>query len=187
MEQLTAAAENGTPPVSIAWHSFELRPKHGPPISPEYRARIEASRPQLFAIARERYNLEMNPGPFGIDSRPALIGEKYAEEQGCGAAFHDAVMVAYWRDGLDISDRTVLADVATQAGLDRGDFLAALDDPTYDRQVQADVDTAQTYGLNGVPALVFDDKYLVSGAQPADVLIRVVNQIAQEMDQPNGA
>lgn len=146
----------------------------------EYRERIEASRPQLYAVARERYNRMMNPGPFGINSRLALAGEKVAERLGGGAAFHDAVMSAYWSEARDISDRAVLSDCAAQAGLERSAFLAALDDPAYDRMVQADVDLARAYGLNGVPAMVFNDKYLVSGAQPADVLRQVVDRIVQE-------
>ena len=44
----------------------------------------------------------------------------------------------------------------------------------------ADVDLARSYGLNGVPAMVFNDKYLVSGAQPANVLRQVVERIVQE-------
>lgn len=146
----------------------------------EYRARIEASRPQLYAVARERYQRELNPGPFGIDSRPALIGEKYAESAGSGVAFHDGVMAAYWSHAHDISDRAVLADVAAVAGMDRDAFLAALDDPTYDRMVQADIDMAREYGLSGVPALIFNDRYLVSGAQPVEVLRQVIARIAQD-------
>jgi predicted DsbA family dithiol-disulfide isomerase len=48
------------------------------------------------AIARQHYGIEMKQGPFGIDSRPALIGDKYAEAQGKGDAYHDAVFRAYW-------------------------------------------------------------------------------------------
>ncbi|MEZ4634513.1 MAG: hypothetical protein R2856_05975 [Caldilineaceae bacterium] len=73
--------------------AFELRPKGGPPILPEYRAKIEAGRPQLYATAREQYGVEMNPGPFGLDSRPALIAVKYAEEMGAGNAFHAAAVL----------------------------------------------------------------------------------------------
>lgn len=146
----------------------------------EYRAHIEAGRPQLYAIARERYQRELNPGPFDIDSRPALIGEKYAETVGCDAAFHDGVMAAYWSEARDISDRTVLAEIAEAAGMERSAFLAALDEPTYDRMVGDDVETARRYGLNGVPALIFDNKYLISGAQPVEVLRQVVSRIVQE-------
>lgn len=180
MEQLLAHGKTHEPVIEVRWRSFELRPAGAPPMPPEYRARIEASRPQLYAIARERYQRTMNPGPFGINSRTALIGEKVAESMGRGSDYHDAVMRAYWSDARDISDRAVLADCAVAGGLERARFEAALDDPAFDRMVQVDVDLARTYGLNGVPAMIFNDKYLVSGAQPADVLRQVVERIVQE-------
>jgi predicted DsbA family dithiol-disulfide isomerase len=172
--------EEAGAPVEVHWRSFELRPKGGPPIPPEYRARIEAMRPQLVEIARERYGREINQGPFGIDSRPALVGEKYAASLGLGGAYHEAVMNAYWREARDIGDPAVLAEVAAGVGIDPAALLAALGDPVYDAQVQADIELAQAYGLNGVPALVFDNRYAVSGAQPAEVLRQVVQQIVGE-------
>ena len=74
---------------------------------PEYKQRIEAMRPQLLAIARERYHREINQGPFGIDSRPALIGAKYAETKELGLAYHEAMMRAYWQEARNIGDRSV--------------------------------------------------------------------------------
>ena len=123
--------------MRVRWRSFELRPAGAPPMPPEYRARIEASRPQLYAIARERYQRTMNPGPFGIDSRMALVGEKVAESMGRGNDFHEAVMRAYWSDAFDISDRAVLVDCAVAAGLDGALFAAALDDPGAGRRTAA--------------------------------------------------
>lgn len=73
--------------VEIKWRSFELRPKDALPISEAYRAKILANRPRVYAIVREQYGLEMNPGPFGFDSRPALIGDKYAKR-------HDECLLA---------------------------------------------------------------------------------------------
>jgi predicted DsbA family dithiol-disulfide isomerase len=166
--------------VDIHWRSFELRPRGGPPIPPEYRQRIEAMRPQLIAVARERYGREINQGPVGIDSRPALIGAKYAESKGLGNAYHEAIMNAYWQQARDIGDREVLGEIAAALGLPRAEYLAALDDAAFDAQVQADIDLAHAYGLNGVPALVFDNRYLVSGAQPADVLRQVIAEIVNE-------
>jgi predicted DsbA family dithiol-disulfide isomerase len=180
LESLQQLLDPDAPAVEVHWRSFELRPKGSPPMPPEYRQRIEAMRPQLLAIARERYHREINQGPFGIDSRPALIGAKYAESQEAGLAYHAAVMRAYWQEARNIGDRNVLADIAESVGLERDAYLAALDDPTYDAQVQADIDIAHTYGLSGVPALIFDNRYAVSGAQPADVLRRVINQIVAE-------
>jgi predicted DsbA family dithiol-disulfide isomerase len=166
--------------AEVIWRSFELRPKGSPPMPAEYRARIEAGRPRLLAIAREHYGLELQQGPFGIDSRPALIGAKYAESQGAGSAYHWAVFRAYWQEAQDISDLSVLARIAEQAGLDPQAFNAALADPVLDSRVQDDVDQAQAYGLNGVPAMVFAEKYLVSGAQPYPVLVQVMEQVQAE-------
>jgi predicted DsbA family dithiol-disulfide isomerase len=125
--------------------------------------------------------VQLNQGPFGIDSRPALTGMKVAEAQGLGAAYHRAVMNAYWLDGRDISDRTVLAECAEQAGLEPVTFLAALDDPAYELLVMDDEETARQYGLNSVPAIVFAMRYLISGAQPYPVLVQATEQVMAEL------
>ena len=39
---------------------------------------------------------------------------------------------------------------------------------------------ARTYGLHAVPALVYNNKYLVSGAQPYEVLVQVAEKVASE-------
>lgn len=167
--------------MTIQWRSFELRPRNAPPISAEYRAKIEAGRPRLYAVAREQYGLEMNPGPFGFDSRPALIGAKYAESQGVGPAYHAAVMKAYWLEAKAIDDLELLGEIAAAVGLDKDAFRQALSDPIYEEEVQADIDQAYAFGINGVPGMVFVDKYLVSGAQPYPVLCQAVEQISAEL------
>jgi len=167
--------------VELHWHSYELRPKGSPPISPEYRARIQDAQPRLQAMARDQYGLELHQGPFGIDSRPALIGAKFAEQQGHGQAYHHAMMYAYWIDAKNIGDREVLANLAEGIGLDRAQYLVALEDAGLDEQVQSDIEQAQEYGLNGVPAIVFDNRYLIPGAQPYPVLVQATEKVQAEL------
>jgi predicted DsbA family dithiol-disulfide isomerase len=170
--------------VDVHWHSFELRPQGSPPMPAAYRARIEQSRPRMEQMAREIYGVEMNPGPFGVDSLPALVGGKFAEAQGRGAAYHARMMRAYWDEAQKIDDPAVLAQLAAEVGLDAHAFNAALQDPAYIGQVDADIALAAQYGLTGVPALILDSKYLVSGAQPADALRRIIDQVAARRDAP---
>jgi predicted DsbA family dithiol-disulfide isomerase len=172
--------------VTVDWRSFELRPREAPPLPPEYKERIMAGRPRLYAIAKEQYGLDLNQGPWGIDSRPALIGAKYAEAQGVGPAYHDGVLHAYWHEAKNIAETDVLVAIAEAAGLERAAFVAALADPIWEEAVLGDVATAHSYGINGVPALVFDNKYLVSGAQPYAVLTQVVEQIRKEAAEESG-
>jgi predicted DsbA family dithiol-disulfide isomerase len=161
----------------VVWRSYELCPTGAPPIPPEYLARIKASEPRLIQIAGEQYGLELNRGPLGVQSRLALIGAKYAEAQGKGWPYHDAVFRAYWQRANNIGDVDVLAEIARSIGLDRGAFLAALNDEQFEAQVEADVEQAYYYGLTGVPALIFGERYLVSGAQPYEVLRQVVEKV----------
>src|SRR5690606_6956716 len=102
------------------------------------------------------------------------------ESMGHGPAYHAAMMRAYWQDAKDIGQRDVIADVAVESGMDREAFLRALEEPRYEEAVLADIELARAYGLNGVPALVFENKYLVSGAQPYPVLVQVVEKIREE-------
>ena len=122
----------------------------------------------------------MNPGPFGIDSRPALVGVKYAESQGNGNGFHDAVLKAYWQQAQAIDNLDVLTDIAGTTGLDTADFRAALTDPAFVEAVDDDIAQAAAYGLQGVPALIFAEKYLVPGAVPYETLVQVVEEVQQK-------
>jgi predicted DsbA family dithiol-disulfide isomerase len=146
-----------------------------------YRQRIEAGRPQFEAMALERYGVQLTQGPFGTDSRAAHIGAKYAEEQGVGKAYRDALFRVYWQEARKIDEQEVLIEVAEKVGLEREAFLTALETPAYLHQVLADVTQAQALGLQGVPAMIFAGKYLVSGAQPYEVLSKVVNDVGARL------
>jgi len=55
-----------------------------------------------------------------------------------------------------------------------------LDNETYAQQVTADIEQAFAYGLRGVPALVFNNKFLVSRAQPYEMLVQVAEKAMEE-------
>jgi predicted DsbA family dithiol-disulfide isomerase len=128
-------------------------------------------------MAQEAFGVEINRGPWGIDSRPALIGAKYAEAQGYGPAYHDQIFRTYWEHGQSIEEQDVLQSTAEAIGLDRDEFWSAVHDEAYETLVNNDIIQARMYGLSSVPSMVFDGKYLVAGAQPYDELRRVVEQI----------
>lgn len=145
---------------------------------PEYRQRIEAARPAFAARVRQETGLNINAGPFGINSRPALTLEKAAEAHGLGEAFHNQVQNAYWLEARDISNRETLEALWLAAGLPAAEFGPALDGPDHHEAVDADIALAAEYGLTGVPALVLNEQYLVVGAQPYAYLKAAVEQVA---------
>jgi predicted DsbA family dithiol-disulfide isomerase len=172
--------------VAVEWRAYELRPADLPPIPPEVEAahqqRIAAGWPRVQQMALERFGLELKrmedaaPRP----TRLAHIGAKCALAQGHGEAYHKAVFRAHWQELRDISDAAVLADIAGEVGLERGAFGAALTDPDHVAAVEGDEYWAYQQQLSGVPAFIFGMRYLVSGAQPPEVLAEVVDKCIAE-------
>lgn len=64
--------------------------------------------------------------------------------------------------------------------MDEAEFRAALGQADYRAEVEADEYWAWQQDLRGVPAFIFAERYLVSGAQPVEVLQQVVDRCAQE-------
>ena len=159
--------------IELHWRSFELRPAGAPPVPEWYRQKVLAARPHFEESMREQHGVTIKSGPWGINSRPALIGHKIALEQGKGETYHQAIMKAYWQEAKSIEDLTVLKEIATSIGMNGEAFITVLNNPGYDQLVSADVATAHISGITAVPAIVFNQKYLVSGAQPYEILEKV--------------
>ena len=167
--------------VTVTWKAYELRPHGAPPMSPEYIERIRAAQPQLHAIANTHYGVQINQGKWGINSRPAHLGMKFAEQQGKGDAYYKVVFEAYFTQAQNIEDRQVLGDIAVAIGLDRNQFLSSLDDGELDNEVSQDIMLARQYQIQGVPALIFENKFYIPGAQPYEELVRYVEQMEQRL------
>ena len=179
--------------VEVEWRAFELRPEGTPPIPPEveaaHRARIAAGWPRVQTIARERFGLELRhtEGEAHHPTRPAHVGAKFANERGKGREYHHAVFCAHWQALRDISSPDVLAEIAVGVGLDEAGFRAALVDENYVTAVETDEYWAWQQGLSGVPAFIFGNRYLVSGAQPPELLRQVADKCLEEgliMEKP---
>ena len=172
--------------IQVQFRAYELRPEGTPPLPPaveaEYRKRVAAGWPRTQQIARERFGLELKrmDEPQPHPTRLAHIGAKYAIGQGRGEEYHRAVFRAHWQELRNISSVDTLAEVACAVGLNEAEFRAALDGPEYLAEVEADEYWAYQQDLRGVPAIIFAQRYLVSGAQPVDVLQQVVDRCVEE-------
>ncbi len=163
--------------LEIHWRSYELRPAGSPPIPPDYRAQIERGRVIFNQRAQADYGVEINSGPFGIDSRPALILEKYALAQGQGREYHRVVERAYWMEARDISQMDVLAESLAAVGLATPDLDTIFSDPQYEQQVDQDIMFGYQIGLQGVPETILAQRYLISGAQPLDAFKQAIEHV----------
>jgi predicted DsbA family dithiol-disulfide isomerase len=112
------------------------------------------------------------------NSRRATELGKWAEEQGCGDAFHDAIFRAYFAEGLNISDVAVLRETCSSLGLDPNEAERVLAEGKYKSAVDDDWLYSRRLGVTAVPTFLAASRSVV-GAQPYDVLERLV-QLAKE-------
>jgi predicted DsbA family dithiol-disulfide isomerase len=112
-----------------------------------------------------------------INSRPALQAAEFAREKGRFDAMHDELMKAYWDEGRDVSDMAVLREVAARAGVDVTGMEAAVKEDRFGDYLDARRQEAEELGITGIPAHVIADKYLVMGAQPYDLIERVMAKV----------
>ncbi len=84
-------------------------------------------------------------------------------------ALKEALLQAYFIDARNVADHEVLTEIATSVGLEAGLVAAVLAGDEHADEVEADIRQAAAYGATGVPFFVIDQKFAVSGAQPAEV------------------
>jgi predicted DsbA family dithiol-disulfide isomerase len=86
---------------------------------------------------------------------------------------------AYFEDGKDLGDRDVLTSVAEAAGMDSV-LVAELLSQDADRAIVEREDAlAHEMGISGVPTFIFANKYLISGAQDPETIVRVIDRTLQ--------
>jgi predicted DsbA family dithiol-disulfide isomerase len=100
-----------------------------------------------------------------------------ADEQGVQDAVVEALFRAYFTDGRDISDRQVLIDVVSEAGLDRGKAEDVLNGDNGLEAINEANDLARRFRVEGVPYFIINGKIKLSGAQPPDAFVAAFNQV----------
>ena len=105
----------------------------------------------------------------------ALIALAPADHQRAVLA---AIHRAYFEQGRDIGDPAVLGRIAAESGLDGPATEAALRAGVGFDDTLAAAQAAARLGVTGVPLFVFDGRYALSGAQPPDVLLAAMREVA---------
>ncbi len=128
-------------------------------------ARLKQAADDLGLPVRERTRVH--------NSRRATELGKWAEAQDRGDAFHEAIFRAYFAEGLNISDVTVLREICAGLGLDPDEAERVLSEGSYRGAVDDDWDYSRRLGVTAVPTFLAAGRAVV-GAQPYEVLERLV-------------
>ncbi len=102
------------------------------------------------------------------------------EDKDKAVALKEALFVAYFTESLNISDPDVLVAKAESVGLDGAKAREVLTSGRYRTEVEAAEIKWKQAGINSVPSVIINQKYLISGGQTAAVFEQSLRQIAAE-------
>lgn len=187
--QLQQALDQSGRTATLRWHPFELNPQ-----MPQEGQNLREHLMQKYGIskeesvnARERLtqlgrDLEFD---FNFHDEMRILNTfqahkliHWASEQGKGHPFKQALFAAYFTDGRDVSHRETLLDIAEETGLDRDKAETALKDEALSIQVQSEEEYWRNNGITGVPAVIFNQRHLVVGAQGTENYLQILDQLA---------
>jgi predicted DsbA family dithiol-disulfide isomerase len=179
--------------VDVVYRSFELDPTvpagvESPPLV-EYLARKlgDASRVQAAHARLADAGVEL-----GIDFRWAGMRRAntfdahrlltwaldVAGPAGQHALKH-RLLRAYFTDGLDVGDHTVLAGLAADSGLDRDEAVAVLASDRYGADVRAAREEAHRDGIGAVPTFIIDGELMLQGAHDTESWVKVLTKLSE--------
>jgi predicted DsbA family dithiol-disulfide isomerase len=102
----------------------------------------------------------------------------HAQREGMIWPMAEAMFAAYFSWGRDIGDPDVLADIAASAGLARAGVKAMLESDDLLSEVRAGVDQARRSGIGGVPFVVIEGGFVITGAQPLEEIRATLERAA---------
>lgn len=188
--QLSQALDAAGTDHEVHWHPFELNPQM-PPEGQNTREHVMekyGSTPEQSEQSRQHMKALADDLGFDFDwTADSRMHNTFNTHQllhwaGLQGRKHDlkmALFSAHFTDQRNLSDDAVLADIAAEIGLDHAEAAAVLEDQRFANDVRSAEQFWQQQDITGVPAMVFDQKYLVTGAQGVDNYTSILSQLAE--------
>jgi predicted DsbA family dithiol-disulfide isomerase len=199
LHALESALARFDPPLPVAIHfqPFELNPQMGAEgqdivehLAEKYGIDDEQIKRNQEAIRQRGADVGFT---FGAGKRSRIyntfdahrllhwagLREQGAEQQ---SALKHVLLRAYFTDGEDPSDHAVLQRLATEVGLDAERARQILASDEYADEVRAQQRFFLDRGIHSVPAVIINDRHLISGGQPVEVFEQALRRLAEPAD-----
>ena len=180
--------------VEVVWRAFELDPGARDDTGgegPDYADRLARKYSRTRAQAEQMLaSMTAAAAAEGLDFHfeRAVAANTFAAhqvihlggERGVQDAVKERLLRAYFTEGEPVGDRATLVRLAAEAGLEAAEVEKALETQEHAAAVREDQARAGALGISGVPFFVIDRSYGVSGAQPAEQLLAVLERAWEE-------
>jgi predicted DsbA family dithiol-disulfide isomerase len=167
--------------VEVEWVPFELHPETPPEgqVRDEELKRRQAGMRDRIEVLAEAEELPLQTNQYRSNAHNTLEAGEWAREQGAETfdAVHRAIFHAYFAAGKNVSTIDQVVEAIDAAEIDTAGLRDALEAGTYSQRVDELTQLARQNGINGTPTFIFEDQFVIPGAQEwavfEDVLTRL--------------
>ncbi|MCW8915527.1 MAG: DsbA family oxidoreductase [Magnetovibrio sp.] len=174
--------------VDLTWRPFMLNPEM-PPTGMErndyllHKFGTQARVRRLLGALEETGQSEEISFNFDrIEHTPSTVNAhrlvRYASEHGLGEQVVERLFCSYFQDGLNIGEMEELSAIGRSIGLEGGPLDMYLDSTLDVEWVLEQNSKAHRNGVNGVPCFMVDGQLALQGAQPPEILARLLDAAA---------
>ena len=148
--------------------------------TPEQQAQIRATIAQRGQDVGFSFNAAGRGRIYSTFDAHRLLHWAGLETEVKQTALKKALLAACHSQSQSVESHTVLLDAAARAGLDRTRAQVILESDEYAAAVRERESFYTRHGINSVPAVIINERHLISGGQPVAVFEQALRQIAAE-------
>lgn len=177
--------------VDVIWKSFRLNPslktdpgkntiQHLAEIKGWTLEHATEMNNYVTSMAKEvglTYNLDKAIVANSLDAhRLSHLAKKYGRQN----ELEEILFAAYFTGGKNTADYEILTTIGIDAGLVQEDIKDMLQSDKFKEEVEQDENEATKLGIRSVPYFIFNRKYAISGAQPSNKFLEILQKIKEE-------
>ncbi len=177
--------------VSIIWRSFQLDPSAELTtdktiyelLAAKYGKDIQWAKEMNQNVVKTAAEVGLAYDIDGIKPTNSFSSHRLihlAKSEGKQDEMKEALLAAYFVEGMHTGDKKTLAEIADSVGLNAERVEEVLNNNEYEEAVHVDIAQAQQYGISGVPFFVINKKYGISGAQPISNFVETLSKVRSE-------
>ncbi|MDD4974705.1 MAG: DsbA family oxidoreductase [Bacteriovorax sp.] len=175
--------------IEVEWKSFELDPNTNPPKGADNTERLALKYGKDRAWAEQmNQNMTKMARSAGLDFHldkviPANSFNAHrlihlAKLHGLQNQMKEKLLSFKFIEGKDISAPNVLREAAVSIGLDHQEVQTVLESDQFAQDVRHDEEQAGALGIRGVPFFIFNKEHSISGAQPEEVFLAMLEDLS---------
>lgn len=174
--------------VELNWRPFQLNPRANPAgedwdefVAQKFGARARQMFDHVTQIgAADGIEFAFDriaSSPNTVDAHRLIL---FAGRHGRQWEMAERLYRAYFAEGRNLNDPDQLVELAASVGLDADAVREYLSGDEGRDEVHQSQQQAYRLGISGVPFFVVNGRYGISGAQPVDVFLEVLDTVQQE-------